>query len=310
MNQKISKGLRWAINRSGIPNKFAKRLQDRSWRAYGNTHGEDANQLYESYTQRCRLAYEAAGNETIKVDKSPLASKGTFLVESALDSKTAHKMSNDFTSLIEQDKGLLIPPSYSHLMTGLAQPVDDLGTELLDIFDNSALDQAITGYFGSYYRLEWIDCYRSHPASQVGGSWMWHTDDVPPQILKVMLHLTDAGADQGATRFLSASHTREFGNKGYRGYPTNERTDNLVPFAEKNGLSCEPFLHDAKAGDALIFNTNLLHKAIPPSTGYRDVSTIFVMPNPIPWRKQLEREGPGKFQTNKRTWPSNPEPSN
>jgi len=310
MQLKIYKGFRRVIKRSGIPDKFARLGQNRSWRVYGNTQGKHANQLYESYAQSCRRAYEAEGNAPVDVDKSPIADKGTFLVEAALDSQTAREMSDVFSGLIEQDEGLLTPPSFSHLMTGLALPVDALGKSIVDIFDNPALDEALTGYFGSYYRLEWLDCYRTHPTPDVGGSFLWHTDDVPPHILKVMLHLTDAGADQGATRFLGASHTKAYGLKGYTGSQTKERTDDLVPFTQKNGLSFEPFYHEAKAGDTLIFNTNLLHKAIPPSTGYRDVSTIFVMPNPIPWREQLDRDGLERFQKNTRTWPSDPQPSN
>ena len=177
---------------------------------------------------------------------------------------------------------------------------------MLDIFDNPTLDEALRGIFGSYYRLQWVDCYRSIPAPDVSGSWMWHIDNVPKQVLKVMLHLTDAGVDQGATRFLSVTDTRAYGLNGYLGLETNKRTDDLAPLAGKNGLPYAPWYNEAKAGDALIFNTNLLHKAIPPVADYRDVATFLILPNPAPWREQIERDGLENFQDIARDWPRNP----
>jgi hypothetical protein len=310
MNLKIAKSTRIIIKRLRLADWFTRIEENRSWRAYGNTKGKQVNQKYESYIQYCRQTFQAAGNEPVDVSKSPLEYTGAVHIKGALESEAAHNLSDTFTGLIEQRKGLQTPPSYSHLMTGLARPVDSLGMRLLDIFDNPNLDSALTGYFGSYYRLEWMDCYRSHPTPDVGGSWLWHVDDVPMPIVKVMLHLTDAGLEQGATQFINASHTRAYGLKGYSGVRTGDRTDDLGPFTRKKSLPFEPFHHEAKAGDALIFNTNLLHRAVPPSTEYRDVSTIFVMPNPIPWREQFERDGVDRLQTTEKTWPADPRPAN
>ena len=76
------------------------------------------------------------------------------------------------------------------------------------------------------YRVQWLDCYRSFPATDVTSSWPWHSDNVPAETLKCMLHLTNAGKAQGATQFMNIEDILSYYQAGYRG-DTSKRVEDL-----------------------------------------------------------------------------------
>ncbi|MCA9060321.1 MAG: phytanoyl-CoA dioxygenase family protein, partial [Planctomycetaceae bacterium] len=135
--------------------------------------------------------------------------------------------------------------------------------------------------------------------------WLWHSDNVPTETLKVMLHLTDAGPDQGATLFMSFDDTQEYFRAGYRG-DTSQRVADLQGFASTHDLPFRPFSHHAKAGDVMLFNNNALHRAVPPRSGYRDVLTYLILPNPIPWDQQLALDGISAIESCPGGYPRDP----
>ena len=56
----------------------------------------------------------------------------------------------------------------------------------------------------------------------------------------------------------------------------------------------------------MLFLNNALHKAVPPQNDYRDVLTFLLLPNPIPWDKQLEHDGIACVESNPGGYPRMP----
>ncbi|SMP47759.1 Phytanoyl-CoA dioxygenase (PhyH) [Neorhodopirellula lusitana] len=281
--------LRWYASR---PEQFDR---------YHNKLGPIVNGTYRDYTLECRANYSCP------CDEEGVRRQGSILVKNVLETETADRLSSTMSERIDADPNS-VQESTSKLMRSVHKPVRSLGKEVIDIFHNPTLDQRIREYFGCYYRIEWLSCYRSLPTQEVSHAWLWHSDNVPCDTLKVMLHLTDAGEQQGATRFMSLDDTSAYYRAGYRG-SRKQRLEDLSSFASKNGLPHRPFHHDAKAGDVMLFLNNALHKAVPPQHDHRDVLNYLLIPNPIPWHQQLAIDGIDAIDSNPGGYPDNPRPS-
>jgi hypothetical protein len=231
------------------------------------------------YWRACRKASGFAPSE------SPLQTEGVQLLD-ALGSATAKALSDRISDFVATGKGIYPHKNTAHLQSILKNPLDDL-PETLETFANPAVDSAIRAYFGAYYKIHGVTAYRSHPTESVRASWLWHIDNDPPTIKKLMVYLTESGEHSGATRFLDAQTSAAFKKAGYYGRFENERVEDLAPFAEAHGLPFEPRWFEVKAGSALFFDNNLIHRAVPPEGGYRDVITFVLMPSNRPWTAQV-----------------------
>jgi hypothetical protein len=266
------------------------------WRWYGNTLNPFLNRRYRRYAEECRATYLQSGGSVINSSAASLRLRRVCKVTGVLPKETAVRFSARFTRMIEPEPG-------AHSLKGLnyvyvcPRPLDTFGADLLSIFSGD-LDRELIGYFGGYYRIEWLDCYRSLPTDQPQASWLWHVDNVPVECMKVILYLTRADAETGATQFLSLEDTQRQHSQGYFGIYGDER---------KAELPGTPQSFNMDPGDALCIDNNLLHRAVPPKFSYRDVVTFLILPNRCPWREQLERDGQDTLQKDPGGFPSHPE---
>lgn len=287
-----------AIDRALAPVMKWHGARPGQFQKYHNTLGAAVNGRYQRYARHCR------SHSSSELDDSGVRSQGSVLVRSMMPEPTARALSQQITHLIAQSNSGHDGPA-AQLMRKVENPISALGRGVVDIFYSDILDQQIRGFFGSHYRIQWLDCYRSLPTTSVSHSWLWHSDNVPSETLKVMLHLTDAGREQGATQFMSVEDTLAYYRAGYRGHRAN-RLEDLEGFARQHDLPYRPFHHDAKAGDVMLFLNNTLHKAVPPRAGYRDVLTYLLLPNPIPWDQQLEHDGLAAVESQPGGYPREP----
>src|SRR5262249_55273240 len=145
------------------------------------------------------------------------------------------------------------------LMQLLEAPVTTLGPSIFEIFSGK-VDALLTQYYGSHYRLQAVTAYRSLSAQEAVRSWLWHSDNYPRAVMKVTLHLTDAGRNQGAMQFLPVAVSNRFRSKGYFGIAETERLEDLGEFARRHSLPFYPRYFEAIAGSVLLFNpTSCLH---------------------------------------------------
>lgn len=265
---------------------------------HGNALGPIVNGRYRKYADRCHQSGQPGRSST------GVRKEGSVLIKSCLDGVAALELSDTVSSIIEQEHQECLsdtPP----MMQRIANPVTRLGRSVIEIFNDPTLRTPIESYFGCHFRVQWLDCYRSYPTQTVSQSWLWHSDNVPSETLKVMLHLTGADKSRGATQFMTYDDTIEYYRAGYHGHTAN-RVDDLEAFAGSHGLPYRPFCHEAAPGDVMLFNNNALHKAVPPKDVHRDVLTYLLLPNPIPWDQQLQRDGIASIEDNPGGYPVRP----
>jgi hypothetical protein len=254
------------------------------WRLYGNTLPLAVNRRYLRYARQfCKVRSGPVW---------PARFGDPAIARVALDPARAGAWSAAISAEIEA--GRLKPEASLPFMVSVPRPLDLFGTDLLDIFDGP-LGRLLRECYGSEFRVEWLDCYRTYPGER-RASWRWHIDNVPPYLAKILLYLTDSDAETGATEFLAGNDTRSFMAAGYFGVTTRERDIDLAAFAERKRVRYQPASFALAAGDAVVFNTNTLHRGGIVSRGFRDVVSIVVLPSRIPWREHLAQHGLDRVQ--------------
>ncbi len=240
---------------------------------------------------------------------SPLTDGAATIVRGALSPEKALAHSSKISELIARKDPRIEQSKKDSLSLHISDPLITLGSDILDALRSPEVHQALLAFFRSHYRVYWATSYRSLPTSAVAGSWLWHSDSFPPHTCKMFLHLTRATADTGATDFMNREDTMAYRRAGYFGQYLGERYADLQDFAKKHRLPYRPFHLDANPGDATICDVSFFHRAVAPRTEYRDIVSLFFLPNTIHWEKQLELEGIETVSKRTAALPKDPHPS-
>ena len=101
---------------------------------------------------------------------------------------------------------------------------------------------------------------------RVGGAWEWHQDYgywykneflFPDQMISVMIAITDANKENGCLQVIKGSHKMGRIEHGFSGEQVGA-SSHYVDLA----LQCMELVHvELKAGDALFFHSNILHRS-------------------------------------------------
>jgi Phytanoyl-CoA dioxygenase (PhyH) len=247
------------------------------WQVFGNTLPPYVNLRYVRYGQHCRAA---AGHSSGLLDW-PFRHQTPIVVKHVLRSAVATEMVSRVSTAIGE--GYFNTSPDVSFMIPVPKPIEFFGHSILDIFDGP-LGAKLSEVLESPFRLEWVDYYRTLPGIP-NKSWLWHIDNDPPYVLKVLLYITESNAQNGATRILSHAQTRQRFRKGYFGVYDAERRADFDDEAPTGHVM------EMKSGDALIFSTNLLHKGGKVFHGFRDVMSFLVLPSTRSWREDLARRG-------------------
>jgi hypothetical protein len=255
------------------------------WKLYDNTLNPIVNSRYIKYGKICRK--KSPSSFPIGMQPWPFRNDSLELVKNVITKDESQRMSDMITNAIEEgciSANASIPYHYD-----VVEPVDFFGESILDIFDG-ALGDKLCDLYGSYFQLEWLDCYRTFPGLP-DKSWLWHIDNYPPFVVKVLLYITDSNEENGITRILSMKKTREFFNAGYFGVYNDERKLHLSQFSADHNINYVEDIPERDSSDAIIFSTSTLHKAGEVKSGYRDVMSFLLLPSVRPWREVYEDVG-------------------
>jgi hypothetical protein len=255
------------------------------WRLYDNTLNPFVSRRYVRYGKHCRSL--APPGFPAGMQPWPFRNDAPRLVKAVLSRENAAEMSDSVTEAIKQGAIKANPSMPFHF--SVPNPLDFFGDNLLDIFDGP-LGDTLCDVFGSHFRLEWLDYYRTVSGAPAK-SWLWHIDNDPPFVVKILLYITDANEENGATHVMSMEDSRKYFKAGYFGVFNDEREADLQEFSNRNGLSFPFSIPRRDAGDAMVFSTNLLHKGGEVRNGYRDVMSFLLLPSTRPWREMYESLG-------------------
>ncbi|MCA9058531.1 MAG: hypothetical protein KDA85_08530, partial [Planctomycetaceae bacterium] len=155
----LSPVLRW---HGAQPAQFAK---------YGNTLGPLVNRRYQSYADMC---HSQSGEQR---DETGVRSAGSVLIRNVMPTDDALQLSAKVDACIRsQDPRAAVAESTAQVMRSIRNPITTLGRSVVEIFAHPDVNQQIRAYFGSHFRIQWLDCYRSLPTTEVSHSWLWHSD--------------------------------------------------------------------------------------------------------------------------------------
>ena len=124
--------------------------------------------------------------------------------------------------------------------------------------------------------------YREAPER---ASWIWHYDNNPKEIIKVMIYLSDVSDDSGAFEVICNDNEKAVKMKTYKvdhtqwsGAPNNSR----ITKAQIDTLSREGYVPQkilGKKGTIAVFDNNIAHRASIPQPGNtRDAMVFMVRP--------------------------------
>jgi hypothetical protein len=287
--------------------------------------GKRSAAAYARYYAAARQLYRADGKPFQPVIAS-VYDVGAHLLYSP-GSETPFSIDSRYMEIVERVskavEGRLKSPADCYFFPRLSvpaapgQPTDDLPdvkngdvitTQLRD-FDGidglsemcgmiiAALEQNV---YGSYLIADKIYIYRSLVSRQPEQiSWLWHYDNHPDEVLKVMVYLSDVDEDSGPFGYLVNPVT---------GRPMKMKpVPNLVrPFIEtrisprqvqqytRNGYS--PFKLCGKKGTTCLFSENIIHKANIANKRHRDVVVIQVRPVTFRPSNCISNDWTGSFQ--------------
>ena len=157
---------------------------------------------------------------------------------------------------------------------------------------NETVTAALERYFGSYFRIDFVQMYRTFPVAEAKASFHWHRDLAPMAQILIMVYLTDSGAHSGSTSFLDLEQTRAAAQAGYS-FPN---LDERIAEIDKVFAACDrpPAVNrpELAAGDAVAFAApRVLHRGNSPETGFRDALLLILQPSFVPWSWDIDNFG-------------------
>lgn len=156
--------------------------------------------------------------------------------------------------------------------------------ELLD----ARLVGTVEAFFKSEAHLLRTEIYRLHPSRKdVGHSWLWHFDNVPAQIVKAMVYLTDCDRYTGALSVVPRPKSLALQDKGFWDRHA------AGPFEQELREPNNHVVAEGDGGTVVLFSAHYcIHKATAPKQGVRDVVVFTFQPSfrPLPARLPESRE--------------------
>jgi len=165
--------------------------------------------------------------------------------------------------------------------------LSDLCEPLLDV-----LERAV---YRSHVIVDKVYIYRSPVSRQSpAASWLWHFDNHPREMLKVMVYLTDVGADSAPFEYLADANGRP--RLGTPLAPLH--SDSRVAATEIDRCLATGWTREAltgPAGTVLVFDDNVVHRGTLARAGHRDVVVFQVRPVTFRAAPRLDPRWTGSF---------------
>ena len=149
--------------------------------------------------------------------------------------------------------------------------------------------------YGSYALVDKIYVYRS-PVSQAPprASWLWHYDEHPLEVLKLMIYLTDVEADTAPFTYL-AKGDPPVGVLGTRNPLYGQSRISAERMDAYAARGCHPVSVTGPRGTAVLFNDNVVHRATLAERRHRDVLTLQLRPADVRRTPYVDPRWTGSF---------------
>lgn len=176
------------------------------------------------------------------------------------------------------------------------QLLDPLSLDGLRELCEPLMDEIERRFYGSFVLVDKVYVYRSPVSDQVPiASWLWHYDNHPREVNKVMVYLTDV--TEGTAPFEIVREPGS-GRPPYGAPLAPLHWKSRVPDAEierylANGL--ERHAVTGPSGTVLVFDDNVVHRATVARTSHRDVLVFQVRPVTFRAEPRIHPQWTGSF---------------
>lgn len=173
---------------------------------------------------------------------------------------------------------------------------DALSVEGVRELGDAILPEIERKLFGSFVIVDKVYAYRNLVTRQKEQvSWLWHYDNHPTEVVKIMIYLTDVGPLNAPFEFVRRKATGEplgFAPKPLLGDSrvNAAKVDELVANGHEIVKATGP------AGTMLIFDDNVLHRATFAREGRRDVLVYQIRPASFRPGRRLDPKWSGSFE--------------
>jgi hypothetical protein len=138
---------------------------------------------------------------------------------------------------------------------------------------------------------------------QPQASWLWHFDNHPREMLKVMIYLTDVDDGSAPFEYLCGDDGRPV-RGGPIGPLAREGRVPLAEIEERIAAGARSVAVTGERGTVVLFDDNVIHRATLATRRHRDVIVFQVRPSTIATRPRLDPKWTGSF--GHRDFPPNP----
>lgn len=160
----------------------------------------------------------------------------------------------------------------------------------------SLVSQLEAAVFGSFVFVDKVYVYRSPVSAQrPRASWVWHFDNHPREVIKVMIYLSDVAQDTAPFVYLrERASGRPMMGGPIAPLSGNSRLPSEV-VARHLANGCEEHAVTGPRGTMLVFDNNVVHRGTLAETGHRDVVVFQVRPATLALRPALDPGRTGSF---------------
>lgn len=247
---------------------------------------------YPEYYKKCRQKYAADGNATNdntiyetnllrfgKEDKGRNLGQSYFNMIDLL----AEEVDRRFNS---PEEHVFSPPGVNtdtEVMRRLKNPFTLPHLEDINEIVASVLEKQ---YANCYLHTDKVYVYRNIVTeNKPHSSWLWHYDNHPTEITKVMIYLTDVTESTGPFEYLLDRKSRPVmippSRTGPKHWTTPKWSGSRVPEAVMKdyiAAGCKAVKAVGNKGTTLVFDNNTLHKANVAKSSHRDVLVYQLKP--------------------------------
>jgi hypothetical protein len=249
---------------------------------FGNNQSAMVNLNYRRYYAKAKAiwakARQPSNSEKILHSIARLHDEGYVQLAPTLDRATLEHVKG------QSDLAFANPEACMSPIDGAIRLKDGI-RKLPEItkFYTDEIVQTIENYYQSFFKIYWVQVYRTEPTDkQPDASFLWHVDNCPPQVLKLMVYITDTKENTGAFRLKPRPLSRQLIDRGFWDRSKNHRFADVL-----NDNSTTQVFEGPKGTSILFQNWGCVHRAKHPEIDHRDVAVFFMMPSLVPWDQHL-----------------------
>jgi hypothetical protein len=264
--------------------KTAGRIRRKaSVKVFGNVVSPKTNFLYGIYVPVCRMKFRQNGesrlSEAARRRATEFEREGTYVFPPALPKPALNSLATRADFLLAQPNKVVARADGT--LVRLKGSLEEF-PELEALITQDIVD-TIEAYFGSYFKIYSTDIYRILPTkAKADESFLWHFDNGPTKLIKLMVYLDDVTADTGGFRVKPKPLSMKLKRQGFW-----DRKD-IAPFKSILEDKDSTKVFEGPVGTSVLFHAlSCIHKATFPEHGHRDVATFLIHPSTIPWQEHL-----------------------